>query len=472
MFSLGSHNHIVVSVKDADRGGRLTHLLIIDGQPIWPLFRYFQARNMDFLTEADYARSMGMLADFVAAKGTEFLDQDRRPLLFVAFAQAVLTGTIRDGDDPSGLWWHPRTRQRAKRLVSTACEASDWLAEVCGAVPLNPFDRKASSAERLAFWRHWNTARAASLLGHAKSVQQAAGAATSARRFDTWNKKPKFEGLPPSFPEEKIDELLFEGLAVLGHQADERPWVRWNLRDQMIVLLMHFGGLRVSEPMHLWADDVFATSREPDLARVLIHHPSEGLCECVNPATGAPVRLTRAEYLRTYCDRVPLVDGVGRGRAGWKGPMLTNRDRKAFEVFWFPKSAGELFLRLYRMYIERVRPASTPHPYLFLTRDGQPLGAASFAKIHARAVARIGLSVSKGLGTTPHGHRHAYGQRLATSGLLTKEIQIAMHHASPLSQAVYTEPDFEEISKRMNEAEAKLALSVPELPRLRHDGGA
>jgi hypothetical protein len=119
----------------------LTHLLIADGRPVWPVFRYFQARNIDFATEATYAMAVGLLIDFVAANADAYADITRRSALFNAFAHAVLDGTVRDGDDPSGLWWHPRTTARTRKLVTLACEVSDWLAEHYGATPINPFTR-------------------------------------------------------------------------------------------------------------------------------------------------------------------------------------------------------------------------------------------------------------------------------------------------------------------------------------------
>ena len=40
-----------------------------------------------------------------------------------------------------------------------------------------------------------------------------------------------------------------------------------------------------------------------------------------------------------------------------------------------------------------------------------------YNKAHAAACERIGLTVGKALGTTPHGHRHAYGRRLKNADI-------------------------------------------------------
>ena len=62
-----------------------------------------------------------------------------------------------------------------------------------------------------------------------------------------------------------------------------------------------------------------------------------------------------------------------------------------------------------------------------------------YNKAHAAACERIGLTVGKALGTTPHGHRHAYGQRLKNGEVEEEYIRRCMHHASLISQRVYTE---------------------------------
>jgi hypothetical protein len=44
----------------------------------------------------------------MAVKAPEFADVGDRSRLLNSFAHALLYGTIRDGDDPTGLWWHAR----------------------------------------------------------------------------------------------------------------------------------------------------------------------------------------------------------------------------------------------------------------------------------------------------------------------------------------------------------------------------
>jgi integrase len=75
---------------------------------------------------------------------------------------------------------------------------------------------------------------------------------------------------------------------------------------------------------------------------------------------------------------------------------------------------------------------------------------------HKKAVERIGLIVRKNNGTTEHGHRHAYGQRLKNADIDDSIKKIAMHHKSIESQKVYTEPTVAEVTSSLNSATTSL----------------
>jgi integrase len=117
---------------------------------------------------------------------------------------------------------------------------------------------------------------------------------------------------------------------------------------------------------------------------------------------------------------------------------------------------------LYRTYL-RSRPKGN-HPFLFVSEHpahrGEPYTIEAFEQAHARAVRRIGLVPGKLNGTSPHGHRHAYGLALRRAGVDPIFIQRAMHHRSPHSQAVYTGPSTAEVSAALRQATPRL-LAVP-----------
>jgi integrase len=130
----------------------------------------------------------------------------------------------------------------------------------------------------------------------------------------------------------------------------------------------------------------------------------------------------------------------------------------AFQVFWIDKNAGRLFLTLWRLYIQHVRPVTTQIPWAFLTKDNQPLGIEGFNDSFKAAVLRIGLKPAKWSGTSPHGLRHRYGQWLNDLGLGDKEGQVAMHHLNAKSQEVYRHIGVEKIASAIGQ------LAVTALP--------
>lgn len=58
---------------------------------------------MGLSTESTYAHAAGLLIDFLAVRANDFADISERSRLLNAFAHGVLYGTIRDGEDHTGL---------------------------------------------------------------------------------------------------------------------------------------------------------------------------------------------------------------------------------------------------------------------------------------------------------------------------------------------------------------------------------
>jgi len=81
---------------------------------------------------------------------------------------------------------------------------------------------------------------------------------------------------------------------------------------------------------------------------------------------------------------------------------------------------------------------------------------AHYERAHARACRRIGLVVGKEVGTTPHGHRHAYGRRLVAGGFQPIEIKKFMHHHALESQGVYTTPTPKQVMEALAEGAERL----------------
>ena len=59
-----------------------------------------------------------------------------------------------------------------------------------------------------------------------------------------------------SFPPGRIDDLLWNGLTRYGFETSDVVHERLDLKNVLITMLMHYGGLRLSECFHLWVEDV------------------------------------------------------------------------------------------------------------------------------------------------------------------------------------------------------------------------
>ena len=257
------------------------------------------------------------------------------------------------------------------------------------------------------------------------------------------------------FPADRMQDLLFRGFIVPGKQNSPRIEERLNLRDILITMLMHYGGLRVSEPFHLFLHDVTHDDTDPGSALVRVFHPSLGQAPAdLRDAKGKPVACDRTTYLRDKHGLQPRTEYKSSHtlHAGWKGNALDSK-QKFMHVHWAPLWAGSLFWKLWVFYMaQRDQFNPGDHPYAFVTREGKPYSIEAYEDAHANAIKRIGLVSAKALGTTPHGHRHAYGQRLSDLHLDAKFLMKALHHKSLESQIVYTEPDRVKLNRAIDAA--------------------
>jgi hypothetical protein len=191
---------------------------------------------------------------------------------------------------------------------------------------------------------------------------------------------------------------------------------------------------------------------------VRIYHPEEGLAPADwIDAKGKPFVGNRNVYLRgkyAMRSRTQYPKG-GSLHAGWKNPHLDHQRDLYLQVHWFPRDWGRLFNKLWNLYLLQLVQVERQHPFAFVSFDGkrrgEPYSIASYRDAHTRAVERIGLIVAKMEGTTEHGHRHAYGQRVkATKDPLI--IKAALHHRSLESQLVYTVPHIAEVTQKLADA--------------------
>jgi integrase len=451
-------DHVVVRAKVVrDNTGIAAELPVIvtDHGALEPLVAYLvenvHAKSHSWAQKL--VQAVGLLLDYMAANHDCFADPKD---LFRTFVQRLYSGTIgEDGLDPSGLYWLPRTSATIRQLTSQLSEFSDWMTrdEDGTAKPLNPW-REATRFEEMLNWAAYHQRHSRAFLAHTWDHGVASEVAKRARNT-LLKRGPKVERTGVKhFSDERFLDLLFKGFIVPGKQKSPRIAERLNLRDILITLLQHCGGLRASEPFHLYVHDVLPDPYDPDLAMVRVYHPSEGQApDDWLDAQGRPKRCNREAYLRgkyqlrprdNYYKTDPL-------HAGWKDPLLDSSSGKFMHVHWFPRWAGKLFKLLWDRYLIQRALLECHHPFAFVSLSGSPYAVRRYNQAHARAVTRIGLVPAKMNGTTPHGHRHAYGQRMTEAAIDPIIRKKAMHHKSIESQIAYTEPSIDRVTAMLSQ---------------------
>ncbi|SBW84719.1 Conserved hypothetical protein [Pseudomonas veronii 1YdBTEX2] len=448
---------------------------------MWPLLEYFldMGRSRTAAWQRDTCRAVGLFVDYLKANQTHFRDSSSRPQVLACFAEALVTGTIdRNGDDPSGLYWQAKSLARANFLLNALTAFSDWLVNRYSTTAINPW-KLASMAEQIAYWRRHEKRRSHALLMHTYDRNAALAQSRVVRSIRVKRRGAIGDAAPVKyFPDERIADLLQQGFTVSGKQRSRSVHERMNIRDIMITILLHGGGLRESEPFHLYVTDVAVDPRNPSSALVKVFHPEQGAApeDYLDPLTGTQTEASREEYLRAKWGLEPRTLVVGRFHAGWKDLHLTDQKQKYALVHWFPSFWGEVFLALFKLYIMKIRSRHARHPYLFVSQKdevaGDPYTVASYRQAHAKAVKRIDLTVGKDYGTTPHGHRHAYGQLLTNAKVDPQLIQRCLHHKSQESQQVYTNPTPATIAATLVEASERLnsPFALNDLQRALADG--
>lgn len=416
-----------------------------------PLVTYLldcaHARSFSWMQKL--VQAIGLLLDYMAVNQDYYSDPKE---LFKGFLQRLYCGTIgEDGKDPSGLYWLPKSSRVVNQLAGQLSLFSDWMTSDIGTKPLNPW-REATTHEERLNWAAFHQKNNHAFLGHVWNRGHVAETAKRARDTLLRSNPRTNPEMAKYFPDDKIFDLLFTGFARTrinhGIHTDEQV----NLRNVLITILMHFGGLRSSEPFHLFVHDVLPNPLFPDIAMVRVYHPSNGLApDDWFDARGKRIKCNREAYLRGKYGMRPRTYyyPTDQLHAGWKGNALDS-NANFMHVHWFPTWGGKLFLKLWNVYLIERALHDSNHPFAFVTENGNPYSLDSFKEAHSVAVRRIGLIPAKSLGTTPHGHRHAYGRRLTDSSIDLIIIKKALHHRSMESQAVYTEPKFDKVTELLN----------------------
>ena len=357
-----------------------------------------------------------------------------------SFTEALVSGTIdmRNFQDPLDLYWRARTITDANNILFHITNYTDYLASQNDYENnrINPF-RKATSYEERMNWCAYYHKQANVFLNHLTNKSKEKDQQKLVRLVGN-HLENKFDyEYATRFPEDHLERLLYLGFEKNG---------KIDYKSQAITMLMNYGGLRKSEVFHIYVSDITLHPNHQKEALVRVYHPVIG----ASPDNSFK---NRREYLLAKTTYKPRNNYLFSERlyAGWKTPLLTSK-KGYFEVVFNPPNKAYDFMLVWTNYLKFQRvepPRAKPHPFAFTNSTGAPETIKNFQRLHRNAVERIGLTCAHSLGTTEHGHRHAYGFRLRDAGLTQVEIQKAMHHKSPLSCLVYIKPTLDEVRETL-----------------------
>lgn len=384
--------------------------------------------------------SLKLLIEYIHA----LPNYDKVTELLKSFSVTLTTGTINyvDLNDVLDLYWKPRKIRDANNILFHITHYTDYLALQDGysSSRINPF-RKATSYEERLNWCAYYHKQQNVFLNHLTDIHKAKSQASQVRLIGRIQDSKIDNEKVIRFPEDQIERLIYLGFEKNGVS---------DFKAQAITMLLNYGGLRKSEVFHIYISDITQNPNRPDEALVRVYHPIFG-------ASPDSHYKTRNEYLLAETNYKPRNQYRLSERlySGWKNPLLTSRDAY-YEVVFSPPQKAREFLATWVNYLkfQRVESKNSDfHPFAFTNSLGKPETLKNFQRLHKSAVERIGLEYKKEMGTTEHGHRHAYGYRLRKYGLDQVEIQKAMHHKSPNSCLVYINPTNEDVRNKMRETE-------------------
>ena len=422
------------------------------------LLQYHAEKGGSSSNQADVNRAVRMLLEFTEQSDIPFHSAVD---LMKAFRYALDHGTVDwKGDDPTELFWRPRPKKQVNRIISYLTSYTDWLVHQPdhSGVVVNPI-REASNHEQKLNWCAYHHRKNNSLLKHITN-KNTLESIRYTREIGKLQEDSVLVDEVKRFPENRFNELIEEGF-INPKICDPKSPHYMDYKSQAMAYLMHFGGIRESEIFHIYLSDI-GIDMERNEAVVRIYHPSEGKA----PERGYS---NREDYLKKKFGLKPRTQYLKTEslHAGWKNPLLDHTDNY-MEISFFPPSKAAEFLFIFQLYLnyQRVEPQKNSHPYAFTNNYGRPETKKNFRRRHSAAVQRIGLTSEKLMGTTQHGHRHAYGYRLSELGYKEHEIQKMMHHKNPNSCLVYISKTNNEIREIMRKTERDNPSSTLATPKL------
>lgn len=449
------HSIVDVPIAEGALGVSLPFLFLEDGELSYLALAWARHKMLDVesgtssLSKA--VAAVGRFHDFymVERKGAA-LEPNELHLMLKQFYEARRFGL------PS-LGWQPTKAKTAADDVRAISEFTEWCSGNFGHVAVNPKEQvmvaNLNLAEQRALALAKNSRRRWDFLYHLTPALDEAKGLVTRRAFTPGRGKGKrYTGVQKHYPPDRVWATIAS-----------TP----SLRDKLYLLLLFFGGLRVSEPLHIYASDVSVMA--DGTARVVLGHPQDGSYEWIGQD-----KMRRSGKRAAF-----LADRYGLGprnllaekhplHAGWKGMLPDNPKRSESVVNWLREDASRLFAKLHAEYVRTVRSRiPDTHPFYFVNGRGEsyggPLKLSNVEKAFYRAAWRIGLSSTED-GVNPHGARHFYGYYCASIlRLKVESTQKLMHHESITSTEIYYALDGAAVRSELLRAQERLTLEAPEL---------
>ncbi len=291
------------------------------------------------------------------------------------------------------------------------------------------------------------------------------------------------------FPESLIIPMLFIGC----RKSPNKPLPNnitldnWNeyfhVRDQYLFIYYFFGGLRLSEPLHIFDGDVVVKQDKNNegistpILHAMLAHPE------VAPYTyRGKTYKNRNDFLYEVTGMPSRTKRQGHYRARWKKLALDDAKLKCTFVYWICsqefKNLSFVFHNLYRDWRRNKTKDVGFNPYLFVSDEGRELSVKAVQKRWERAskyvgewIERIPLETKVELGVEDieifsgkrvdgqniHSCRHGFKKRGEDLNLPEVVIQRSLHHKSKDSKDRYAKKSYASIQVMINGAEEKIA---------------
>ncbi len=427
---------------------------------MWSLVRYFLAypsRSETWMRET--ARATGLFYDYCTACRENTVDQ--RTLLR-NFMSSLENGTIDNNEnDATGLYWAPTGVYKAKRLRSSLSRFIDWvIADERDAKSMAAFPPPVNQNEKLtlSLLKSAQKIIGRSYMAHTKDRNTVAESLMKSRETFGYEFEddPKVyfnaESEAKSFPIELVAPLMEYGF--VKNPLATNHFEREDITAKMITLLLLFGGMRKSEPLHLWFNDVTPTDNFK--CQVKLYHPSLSKTNLIGERSK-----TRKHYLkeRGMLPRHKPSNSKSL-KAGWK-KLAVDKTSYHADMFWLHQSAEAMFSSMYPMYLTyRSKLMETyqkthghDHPFLFVSTGidnrtgesyvGAPYSISQFDKSFKKSLDRLeshmGIKIPRGrdAAMNPHSLRHFFVQALEDLRIDPKIIQKCLRHRTINSQEAY-----------------------------------